>query len=172
MGGEGTETLLNALLISDIGKDLVKYGQLRLVKRRNMKTGLSHQGEKSHSLQRNGFTTGIWSGDNQKLEFFSQTNVDRYSFFLIQKRMTAFFDINNALLVKYRLTSVVRAGKLSAGKDKVQTGQKLQIRLQRLQFSSGTAAQGGQNHFYFFFLTQLQLMQLIIQLQHCHWLDK
>ena len=86
--------------------------------------------------------------------------------------MAAFLDVDNAFLVKNRFTSVIRTGQLSTGKDKVQACQQLQIGLQRLQFRSRTAAQGGEDDFDLFFLTQLQLMQLIIQFQYSHWFDK
>ena len=86
--------------------------------------------------------------------------------------MAAFLDVDNAFLVKNRFTSVIRTGQLSTGKDKVQACQQLQIGLQRLQFCSGTAAQGGEDDFDLFFLTQLQLMQLVIQFQYSHWFDK
>ena len=47
MGGEGTETLLNALLVTDICKYFCKNRKLAAVERRYMKTGLSHEGKQS-----------------------------------------------------------------------------------------------------------------------------
>lgn len=45
MRGEGTEALLNTLLVSDVGKHLFKDSQLRSVKRRYMEACLPHQGK-------------------------------------------------------------------------------------------------------------------------------
>ena len=45
VGGEGTEALLNTLLVSDVGKHLFKDSQLRSVKRRYMEACLPHQGK-------------------------------------------------------------------------------------------------------------------------------
>ena len=47
MGREGTQGLLNALLISDISKDLIKNRELGMVKSRDVKTGLSHKCEET-----------------------------------------------------------------------------------------------------------------------------
>ena len=47
MGGEGTETLLDALLVTDIGKDFRKDRKLTSIQSRNMKSGLSHEGKQS-----------------------------------------------------------------------------------------------------------------------------
>lgn len=42
MGREGTQGLLDALLVSDIGENLVENGKLRVVEGRNVKTCLAH----------------------------------------------------------------------------------------------------------------------------------
>ena len=47
MGGEGTERLLDTLLVSDIRIDFLKNRQFGTVKCRNVKTCLSHQGKKT-----------------------------------------------------------------------------------------------------------------------------
>ena len=50
MRREGTQALLNALLISDICIDLFKHCQFRTVSGRDVKAGLSHQGKKSYGF--------------------------------------------------------------------------------------------------------------------------
>ena len=47
MGGEGRETLLDALFISNIGKYIIKYIQSGTIQCRNMKSGLSHQSKQT-----------------------------------------------------------------------------------------------------------------------------
>ena len=100
MGGKSTETLFNALLISDICKDIVKDAEFGTFKGRDMKSGLSHQGKESNRFQRNRLATGVWSGDDQKTEIISQTDGDRDYFFRIQKGMTTFFDADPALVIE------------------------------------------------------------------------
>ena len=46
MGGKGGQTLLNALLISDIGEDLPEKRELRALRRRDEKSRLPHELEK------------------------------------------------------------------------------------------------------------------------------
>ena len=50
MGREGAKALLDALLVSDIGENLLEHGQLRSVEGRNMKPCLAHQGKQPHCL--------------------------------------------------------------------------------------------------------------------------
>ena len=42
MGGEGTEALLDTLLVADICENIFINSQFRMVKGRNVKAGLSH----------------------------------------------------------------------------------------------------------------------------------
>ena len=50
MGREGTETLLNTLFIADIGVYFCKDGKFGPVKRRNVKTCLTHEGKQPGCL--------------------------------------------------------------------------------------------------------------------------
>ena len=52
-----------------------------------MKSRLSHQGQKSNCLKGNGFTTGVWSGDNKEVEVFSKTDVNGNGFFSWNERV-------------------------------------------------------------------------------------
>ena len=51
MGGEGTETLLDTLLITDVRIDIIKNSQFGSILCRNMQTSLSHQGEQANRFQ-------------------------------------------------------------------------------------------------------------------------
>ena len=75
MRRECTKALLNTLFISDICINLMKYSQFTAVSGRNVKSGLSHQTEQADRFQRNSFTAGIWSGDDQQCELFSDRAV-------------------------------------------------------------------------------------------------
>ena len=56
MRGEGTQALLNALLIPDVRIDLMENGKLRTVQGGNMKAGLPHQAEKPRCFQAVSYT--------------------------------------------------------------------------------------------------------------------
>ena len=71
VGREGTQVLLNALLVSDIGKYFLKNSQFRTVKGRNVQARLSHQGKQTDGFNRNGLTAGVRSCHNQQIEIFS-----------------------------------------------------------------------------------------------------
>ena len=74
MRRECTKALLNTLFISDICINLMKYSQFTAVSGRNVKSGLSHQTEQADRFQRNSFTAGIWSGDDQRDRILREAN--------------------------------------------------------------------------------------------------
>ena len=106
MGGEGTETLLNALLVSDIGKDFRKDRKLTSIQSRNMKSGLSHEGKKTDGFQTYGFTTGIRTGDDQKVKILTEMNIDGNDLFRRKQRMASLADVNIMIRIKNRLGCV------------------------------------------------------------------
>ena len=57
--------LLNALFIPDVRVNFTENRQFGAVQGRNVKASLSHQCEKSHGFQGNGFTAGVGSGYHQ-----------------------------------------------------------------------------------------------------------
>ena len=77
MRGKGTQTLLNALFIPDVRKDLRKDGKLGAVQSRNVKSCLPHQGKESHCFQGNRLSTGVRTGHHQEIKVLSQVNVNR-----------------------------------------------------------------------------------------------
>ena len=107
MRGEGTQGLFNALLISDISINLAEKCKFGTIQRRDMETRLSHQGKKTYGFQRNGFTTGVWSGDNQEVKIIPETDVNRNGFFLIDQWMTGLCEADDpAFCVENRFTGV------------------------------------------------------------------
>jgi hypothetical protein len=102
MGRERGEILLNALLIPDICINLRKNTKLRTVKRRNVKPGLTHQGEQSHRLEGNRFTAGVGTCHNQKVKVLSKADVDGNHLFPVQQRVASFPDIDGMFHVKKR----------------------------------------------------------------------
>src|SRR5713226_194341 len=80
MRREGTQTLLDTLLITDIGKDLLKNGNFRALIHRNMQTGLSHQRQQTYSFEGHSFTTSIRASDNHHKEIAPEMEIGRDNF--------------------------------------------------------------------------------------------
>ncbi len=106
MGGEGTEALLNALLIANVCKYFRKNRKLAAVQCRNMKAGLSHEGKKSDGFQADGFTTGIRAGDDQKIKILSEMDVNRDYLFRRKERMTSLPDLDTVIGIENRLRCI------------------------------------------------------------------
>ena len=101
-----------------------------------METRLSHHGKKTYGFQRNSFTTGVWSGDNQEVKIIPETDVNRNGFFLINQWMTGLAKPDPAFCVENRFTCVHVHGKCSTGKNKIQLYHDGKIRVNSLQLSS------------------------------------
>ena len=106
MGGEGTEALLNALLVANICEYFRKNRKLAAVKCRNMKTGLSHESKQSNGFQADGFTTGIGACDDQKIKILSEMDVNRDYLFRRKERMTSLPDLDIVIRIKNRLRCI------------------------------------------------------------------
>ena len=106
VGGEGTEALLDGLLVSDIGKNLFEYRQLRALKGRDVESCLSHQGEQAHGFERYGLAAGVRSGDHQKVEVTPQPDIDGNHLLRIQQRMPPVPDIDIPVGIELRLRAL------------------------------------------------------------------
>ena len=101
-----------------------------------METRLSHHGKKTYGFQRNSFTTGVWSGDNQEVKIIPETDVNRNGFFLIDQWMTGLAKPDPAFCVENRFTGVHVHGKCSTGKNKIQLYHDGKICVNSFQLSS------------------------------------
>ena len=101
-----------------------------MIKCRNMKTCLPHQCEKTDRFQRDGLTAGIWAGDNKHPVILAENQVDWNNLLLVQKGMTAFLDVNIAILIENRFAAIVGTGQGSLSKNKVQTCQNRNVLFQ------------------------------------------
>ena len=128
--------MLNALLVSDICIDLTEKCKLGTVQCRDMKACLSHKGKKSHGFQRDSFTTGVWSCDNQEVKIISKADVNRNGFLLIDQRMTGLAQANPSFSIEDRFAGIHVHGKSGAGKNKVQLYHDGKICMDGFQFCS------------------------------------
>ena len=127
MRGKSTQRLFNALLIPDICINLMKKSQLTAVKSRNVKSCLTHKSKQTNGFQRNCFSSGIRTCDNQKVKIISQTDINGNYFLFWNQRMAGFFQEHTAFLVKNRFASVHIHGKTGSGKNKVKLYHQFQI---------------------------------------------
>ena len=105
MGGEGTEALLDTLLVPDIRIHFFVHPQVGAVESRDMQPRLSHQGKQSHRFQGHGLAAGVGPGNNQQVVCLSQRNVNGNHLVLRNQRVASFLDMN-IILVKQRLASL------------------------------------------------------------------
>ena len=166
MRGEGTQALLNALLIPDVRIDLMENGKLRTVQGGNMKAGLPHQAEKPRCFQGYRLTTGIGAGDDEQVIIPSQADIDGHRGFFIQEGMSCPPDINNVFVVKYRLRGILLQGKGCLGKNKIQARKDFLVFRNILCVVGNLGAESGQNLFYFFLFFDFQLAHLVVQVNH------
>ena len=122
MRRKGTQTLLNALFIPDVRKDLRKDGKLGAVQSRNVKSCLPHQGKESHCFQGNRLSSGVGTGYHQEIKIFSQMNVNGYHLLSGKQRMTPLADIDIMLLIEERHGCIFFHGKGCLGKNEIQEG--------------------------------------------------
>ena len=90
---EGGKALLNALLVSDVGKHLLENRQFRAHVRRNLQARLGHQRKKPHRLQRHGLAARVRSGHDQRREFLSEPDGLRHNLFRVNQRMPSPDDV-------------------------------------------------------------------------------
>ena len=75
---EGRERLLQALLVADVGEDVVEDRQLRPLMRRDVQARLGHDRQQADRLQRDRLAAGVRPGDDQDLELEAEVDVDRH----------------------------------------------------------------------------------------------
>ncbi len=65
-----------------------------------MQAGLAHKGKKTYGFQGNGLSAGVGTGDDQQTEILSKPDINGNHSLFIQKRMTAFFDVDASFGLK------------------------------------------------------------------------
>ena len=99
MAAERGKILCDGLLISNIGENLLEHRQLTARLTGNLEATLGHDGEKSQSLQRYGFTAGVWSSDQQCLRRRTKSYGNRDALFGVKQWMPALANIDAAFVV-------------------------------------------------------------------------
>ena len=71
MSGKRAETLLDALLISDIREDLTKDTELRAGSGRNVHAALRHESQQSDGLENDGFSSCVRTCHEEQVEILA-----------------------------------------------------------------------------------------------------
>ena len=149
MRREGGKALFDALLIPDIGVDVMKDRKLRAVEGRNMEPCLSHQGKEPDRFQRYRLSAGIRSGDDQhiEIEIPADMNIGGHDLFFVQKRMSGLSKTDPPLFIIERLRRVLLQSKKAFGKDEIQLDQGPAVYSQLVEVLRTVAAECGKNRF-------------------------
>ena len=106
------------------------------------------------------------------MKFFSQMNINRHDFLLIDQRMTAFADIDIAFGIKDRPCGVHIHGEGSAGENKVQFYQIFQVIAKVFAFLGSHVTQRSKDDFDLCRLFHFEIADFIVQFYDCHRFDK
>ena len=130
MRGERGQALLDALLVTDIGVNMLKQADFRLLVRRNMQAASSHERQQTEGFERNRLAAGVRAGDDEGVVIIADGDVDRHGLVLIEQRMARAKQLAAAaVLNKHRRTGVHVERQLGTRKDEVQRGQRIVVLL-------------------------------------------
>ena len=120
VGGKGAETLLYALLITDISKYAPVDRHSASGRCRDVEPRLRHEGQKPCSLERDSLTARIRSCDDQCLISFADGNIHRYDFVFIDERVSCLPQLQDALFVDFRTFCAHLYGQLTLCHEQIQ----------------------------------------------------
>ena len=113
MRRKGRKRLLDALLVTDIGKHRIENTDFGALGARDMKPRLRHQRHKPESLKRNRLASGVGTCDYHGVIAPAELDRDRNHLFLIDKRVSCPAEEQIFSVVHHRLDSIGAAGKLT-----------------------------------------------------------
>ena len=128
--GERGQALLDALLVTDIGVNMLKQADFRLLVRRDMQAAGSHERQQTEGFERNRLAAGVRAGDDERVVIIADGDVDRHGLVLIEQRMARAKQLAAAaVLNKHRRTGIHVERQLGTRKDEVQRGQRIVVLL-------------------------------------------
>ena len=113
--------MLYALLIADIGENILKYAYFAVVSDGELKPRLRHERKKPRCFQRNGLASRIRSRYHEAIEILTDGNAYRHAGVFIQQRMTRIFKADKALFAYLRHHARIAERKLTLGKNECQS---------------------------------------------------
>ena len=172
MAGEGTQTLLDRLLITYICVDFREQGEPGMFSGRNVQPCLSHEGKKPHCLEADCLAACIRAGDDQQVIGVSQTDVNGNNASAVDQGMPCLAQVDDPVLIEIRHRGVHFLRQLRAGENEIQCGQHVHIGDQRLAVRCSLFAQVCQDLLDLSFLIRFQLADVIVQLHDRHGFDE
>ena len=168
VGGEGGEALLDALLVPDVRQHPVVDADGAAVVRRDVEAALGHEGQQPQGLQAHRLTAGVGAGDDQGVELPAQLDVDGHRLGAVQQGVPCVAEGDRPVPPDLRPAAVHFVAQLPPGEDQVQPHQQLVVLQDVLVVGGGLGGQGAQNALDLLLLLGLQLLQLVVGLDHPH----
>ena len=91
-----------------------------------MQTALRHRGEQADGLERNGLAAGVRAGDDERVKFAAERNVDRHGDVLRQERVARAAQLQ-LLIRQFRRDRVELVGKLGFGENEIQAHEHVKV---------------------------------------------
>ena len=168
---ECRQRLLDALLVADVGHDLVEHGHGAAVGTRDVQAALRHCREQTDGLECDGLAAGIWAGDDERVKFAAERHVDRHGGILRQQRMAR--AVQRELLVRERgRDGIELVGKLCLGKDEVEAHEHVKVARDVLAVRRALRRELGKDALNLGLFARTQLAQLVVRLHGGHRLDE
>ena len=171
--GERGQALLDALLVTDIGVNMLKQADFRLLVRRNMQAAGSHERQQTEGFERNRLAAGVWAGDDERVVIIADGDVDRHRLILIEQRMARTKQLAAAaVLNKHRRTGVHVERQLGTRKDEVQRGQRIVVLLDGALVHGHARRQLREDAFDLVFLSAFEHLNLVVDFHDLLRLDE
>ena len=172
VGGEGGQALLNALLVADIRQHPVEYAHRAAVVGGDVEPALGHEGQKAQGLQAHGLAAGVGPGDDQGVEPLAQLNGDGHGTARVQQGVAGVAEADAAVAPDLRPAGVHLIAELAPGEDEIQAHQQIVVREDVAAAARRLGGQLPKDALDLLFLLGLQLLELVVGLDHTHGLHK
>ena len=171
--GERGQALLDALLVTDIGVNMLKQADFRLLVRRDMQAAGSHERQQTEGFERNRLAAGVRAGDDERVVIITDGDVDRHGLVLIEQRMARAKQLAAAaVLNKHRRTGVHVERQLGTRKDEVQRGQRIVVLLDGALVHGHARRQLREDAFDLIFLSAFEHLNLVVDFHDLLRLDE
>ncbi|MNO86305.1 hypothetical protein D3C76_777010 [compost metagenome] len=172
MAGEGTQALLNALLVADIGINRIEYAKLAAVLSRHKQPGHRHQAEQADRFQRDGLPPSVRAGDDNRRVLVPQLHIDRHHLIRRDQRMSAFLQLKEPAIVHARQRSLQFPGQPGFSEDEIQLAQHIPVVQQQFGLLANQRGELLQDDLNFAFLTQPRFAQIVVHRHDRFGLDE
>ena len=168
---EGGERLLDALLVADVRKDFIKYGNAAALCGGNVQAALRHKAEKADGLERNGLAAGVRAGDDERIVILAELHIDRHGLVLIEQRMARPAQ-PDAALGELRRAGIQLEAEFCPREDAVEPHERGEVGVDILAVRGTLGGKLRENALDLRFFLRFQLADLVVCLDRRHRLDE